>query len=109
MFEYEKYYRDCQQQNKPFIKAKINPQHGHYFVQIDLMPCNYDLSKPAQNQIKQLIEQEKNFVISTFGKNIFNGFNIDKELAWFDGISSDNVHKFCESLYDIAEENSTKI
>ena len=36
MFEYDKYYRECRQQNKPFIKAKINPVHGNYFVQIDL-------------------------------------------------------------------------
>ena len=25
MFEYDKHYRECQQQKKPFIKSKINP------------------------------------------------------------------------------------
>ena len=36
MFEYDKHYRECKKQNKPFIKAKINPKHGNYYVQIDL-------------------------------------------------------------------------
>ena len=45
MFEYDKHYRECQQQNKPFIKSKINPVHGNYTVTIDLMTCNYVFSE----------------------------------------------------------------
>ena len=53
MFEYDKHYRNCQQFDKPFIKAKINPQHGNYFVQIDLMPCNYKFSKNDETQLEK--------------------------------------------------------
>ena len=105
MFEYDKYYRECKQQNKPFIKAKINPQHGHYFVHLDLITCNYNLSKQSQNKISNLIKHEIIFMNSVYGKNIFNGFNIDKETAWFDGISVKHVHQFCESLYDLIQKN----
>ena len=58
MFEYDRHYRECQQQNKPFIKAKTNPVHGNYFIQIDLMTCDYELSKQEQEQIKKLIQIE---------------------------------------------------
>ena len=44
MFEYDKYYRECKQLNKPFIKARINSRNKNYYVQIDLMTCNYELS-----------------------------------------------------------------
>ncbi len=44
MFEYDKHYRKCKQLNKPFIKARINPKTRNYYVQIDLMTCNYELS-----------------------------------------------------------------
>ncbi len=27
-----------------------------------------------------------------------------KELAWFDGVSSEHVENFCNSLYDISEK-----
>ena len=54
MFEYDKHYRDCQQFDKPFIKAKINPHHGNYFVQIDLMPCNYKFSKKDEEKLDLL-------------------------------------------------------
>ena len=43
MFEYEKHYMQCKQLNKPFIKAKMNPRHENYYVQIDLMTCDYEL------------------------------------------------------------------
>jgi hypothetical protein len=45
MFEYDKYFRECQQLNKPFIKAKTNPVHKNYFVQIDMMTCDYENQK----------------------------------------------------------------
>lgn len=105
MFEYDKYYRECQQQNKPFIKAKTNPQHGHYFVQLDLMTCNYNLSKQDQSAIITLVKRESAFINSVYGKNTFNGFNVDEEIAWFDGISINHVHDFCESLYDLIQKN----
>jgi len=104
MFEYDKHYRECQQENKPFIKAKINPLHKNYFVQIDLMTCNYELSNAEQEDIKKLIESEVDYVKSN--KNYdFQGFSIDKELAWFDGVSSEHLDNFCTYLYDLTQKN----
>lgn len=100
MFEYDKHYRECQQLNKPFIKAKINPVHQYYFVQIDLMTCNYELSIQEQEEIKQLVANEIKFV-----NNKFFDFNIDKEIAWFNGIPTEHVENFCESLYDLTQKH----
>ncbi|MGY5152329.1 MAG: hypothetical protein ACW9XA_08680 [Candidatus Nitrosopumilus sp. bin_6a] len=105
MFEYDKYYRECQQENKPFIKAKINPLHKNYFVQIDLMTCNYELSASEQNSIKKLTQCEIDYVKSN-SKYDFQGFSIDKELAWFDGVSSEHIDDFCNSLYDLTQKNN---
>lgn len=103
MFEYDRHYRECQQENKPFIKAKTNPVHGHYFIQVDLMTCNYNLSKQEQEEIKKLIETEISYVKAN-SKFVFEGFNITSELAWFDGISSEHVDIFCNSLYDLIQK-----
>jgi len=103
MFEYDKHHRECQHLNKPFIKFRINPSHGNFFVQIDLMTCNYDLSSPELDEINKLILNEIEFVKSN-SSNSFNDFHIDKEVAWFDGISSEHVHTFCESLYDLTQK-----
>jgi hypothetical protein len=103
MFEYDKHYRECQQFNKPFIKSKINPSHGNFYVQIDLMTCDYELSKLEQDEIKKLIQNEINFVKSN-PKSLFNDFHIDKEISWFDGISSEHVNDFCETLYDLTQK-----
>ena len=103
MFEYDKHYRECQQLNKPFIKAKISPAHGNYYVQIDLMTCNYELSKHEQEEIKKLINNEMESVKSN-SQSDFQNFSIDKELAWFDGISHEYVNDFCESLYDLTQK-----
>jgi len=100
MFEYDKHYRECKKQNKPFIKAKINPKHGNYYVQIDLMTCNYELSIQEQQEFKKLVKNEVEFVQSDF-----QNFNINKELAWFDGISHEHVDKFCKSLYDLTQKS----
>ena len=100
MFEYDRHYRECQQQNKPFIKAKTNPVHGNYFIQIDLMTCDYELSKQEQEQIKKLIQVEIEYVESNSKYN-FRGFNITSGLTWFDGVSSERVDNFCNSLYDL--------
>lgn len=104
MFEYDKYYRECQQQNRPFIKAKTNPLHENYFIQIDMMTCNYELTKNKQQEIQKLIQSEINYVKSN-SKHAFQGFNIDKELAWFDGVSSEHVDNFCTSLYDLTQSD----
>jgi len=104
MFEYEKHYKECKQLNKPFIKARISPSHKNYYVQIDLMPCDYELSKVEQKEIKKLVHSEMNFVKSN-SKSNFQGFNIDKELAWFDGISPEHVDEFCNSLYDLTQKH----
>ncbi len=101
MFEYDKHYKECQQLNKPFIKARISPQHGNYFIQIDLMTCNYELTIPEQEEIKKLIQDEQKLMRSTDNFNL--EFHIDKELAWFDGISATNVNKFCENLYNLTQ------
>ena len=102
MFEYDKHYRDCQQFDKPFIKAKINPQHGNYFVQIDLMPCNYKFSKNDEKQLEKMVENENDFLQSNSEPKL-NGFSITSELAWFDGVSSKNLDSFCNTLYDMTQ------
>ena len=99
MFEYDKYYRECKQLNKPFIKARINSKNKNYYVQIDLMTCNYVLSNQEQEEIKKLVQSEIEFV-----KLNFQDYNIDKELAWFDGISAEHVDEFCKSLYDLTQK-----
>ena len=102
MFEYDKHYRECKQLNKSFIKARINPRNRNYYVQIDFMTCNYELSNQEQEEIKKLVQNEIEFVNSS-SKSDFLGFNIDKELAWYDGISHENVDEFCKNLYDLMQ------
>ena len=103
MFEYDKHYRECKQQNKPFIKSKINPAHGNYSITVDLITCNYVLLEPEQNEIKKLIQDEIKFVNSNC-KNQFNDFHIDDELFWIDGVSSEHMDFICTSLYDLTEK-----
>jgi len=103
MFEYEKHYLECRQLNKPFIKAKISPRHRNYYVQIDLMTCDYELSNQEQEEIKKLIHNEIEFVKSN-SKSDFQGFHIDKELVWVDGISPEHIDEFCISLYDLTQK-----
>ena len=104
MFEYDKHYRECQQLNKPFIKAKINPVHGNYFVQIDLMTCNYIFTEFEIQTMKKMIKTELDYVLKS-PKPFFQDFSIDKELAWFDGIPLSHVDEFCSSLYALTQEN----
>jgi hypothetical protein len=87
----------------PFIKAKTNPTHGNYFVQIDLMTCNYELSINEQDEIKKLIQKEIDYV-QLNSKFEFNGFSITDELAWFDGIPSEHIDDFCNGLYDLIQK-----
>jgi hypothetical protein len=102
MFEYDKYFRDCQQSNKPFIKAKINPQHGNYFVLMDLATCEKRITKVNERKINQMIKNEKKFL----EKDMPFEFSITKELAWFDGISPKRFEHFCEGLYDLVESKN---
>ena len=101
MFEYDRHYKECKQLNKPFIKARINPRNKNYYVQIDLMTCNYTLSNQEQEEIKKLAQNE---IESVNSKSNFQDFSINKELAWFDGISNEHVDKFCKSLYDLTQK-----
>jgi hypothetical protein len=103
MFEYDKHYRECQQQNKPFIKSKINPLHGNYSVNVDLMTCNYVFSKLELNEMIKLIHDEKKFVNSNF-KNILYDFSIDEEVIWIDGISIEHMDIICNSIYDLTQK-----
>ena len=103
MFEYEKHYKECQQQNKPFIKSKINPIHGNYTINVDLMPCNYVFSKSEQLKIEQLIQDEIKFVNSNC-ENSFNDYTINEELIWIDGVSSEHMDYFCNSVYDLSQK-----
>ena len=101
MFEYNKHYVECKQLNKPFIKARINPRNRNYYVQIDLMTCDYELSNQEQEEIEKLVQIEIEFVKLN---SDFHGFSIDKELCWFDGISNKHVDEFCENLYDLTQK-----
>ena len=104
MFEYDKHYRECQQSNQPFIKARINPSNGNYYVQIDLMTCNYNLTVDGKNQIKQLFESEIVFLESgSYPKSSFKDYNVDKELSWIDGVLPVRLTPFCEKLYDLSQ------
>jgi hypothetical protein len=103
MFEYDKHYRECKHQNKPFIKSKINPVHGNYYVNVDLMTCNYVLLESEQNEIKKLIQNEIKFV-NLNCKNLFNDYHIDEELLWIDGVSFENMDFLCSSIYDIIQK-----
>ena len=103
MFEYDKHYRECQQQNKPFIKSKINPVHGNYSINMDLMTCNYVLSEFEQNEIKKLIQDEIKFVTLNYA-DPFSDYSIDEELIWIDGVSSENMTFLCNSLYDLTQK-----
>ena len=103
MFEYDKHYRECQQQNKPFIKSKINPLHGNYSINVDLMTCDYVFSKNELNEIMKLIDDEKIFVNSNSEKPFFD-FSIDNELIWIDGVSSEHLDFICNSIYDLTQK-----
>ena len=103
MFEYDKHYRECQQQNKPFIKSKINPLHGNYSVNVDLMTCDYVFSKLELNEIIKLIHDEKIFVNSNF-KNLLYDFSIDEEVIWIDGVSIEHMDVICNSIYDLTQK-----
>tara|TARA_B110000438_G_scaffold49543_1_gene50084 strand:- start:885 stop:1238 length:354 start_codon:yes stop_codon:yes gene_type:complete len=106
MFEFDKYYRECKQENKPFIKSKINPVSGNYSINVDLMTCNYVLLESEQNEIKKLIQDEIKFVNSNC-KNPFNDYSINEELLWIDGVSCEHMDFLCSSIYDLTQKYHT--
>ncbi|MBT8173871.1 MAG: hypothetical protein KJO99_01865 [Nitrosopumilus sp.] len=101
MFEYDKHFRECQQLNKPFIKARVNPNNENYHVEIDLITCNYNLTKEEQEEIIKLFREEMIFTKSSLDTK---KFSMDEELAWFDGIPSEHVENFCNNLYDLTQK-----
>jgi hypothetical protein len=105
MFEYDKHFKQCQQHNQPFIKARKNPSDQNYFVLIDLITCNYDLSEEGKKKIDDLFGNETEYLKSISQNNsIFKGCNIDKELAWYDGILPSRLDIFCENLFDLSSK-----
>ncbi|NIM25851.1 MAG: hypothetical protein GTN97_01800 [Nitrosopumilaceae archaeon] len=103
MFEFDKYYRECQKTNIPFVKARKNPVDNNYLVQLDLITCNYNLSKIAQRNIQKLFQNETGYLENTgHDKSIFKGSNVNSEHAWYDGILPERLDKFCSSLFDFA-------
>jgi hypothetical protein len=107
MVELDRYSKECRKNNHPFIKARKNPVDDNYVVQLDLITCDYDLTIEVQNNVKKLFEKETNFLKSNNSrKSIFKGCNIDKELAWYDGILPERLDIFCENLFDLSDKST---
>jgi len=105
MFELDHYYKECQKSNTPFIKARKNPMDSNYVVQLDLSTCDYNLSKEGIEKINELFSKETDFLNSKdYTKSVFKGCNIDKELAWYDGILPNRLKFFCETMFDLSEK-----
>jgi len=106
MFELDRYYKLCQQNNVPFIKARKNPVDNNYLVQLDLITCDYKLSDEGKAKINKIFQDEKNFLeLNDSSKDIFKGSHIDKQFAWFDGVLPQRLDKFCQILFDLSENN----
>ena len=106
MFELDRYYKHCQQNNVPFIKARVNPVDGNYLVQLDLITCDYKLSNDGIRKIKEVFQREQEFLESLeTSKSFFKGSNVDKQFAWFDGVNSQRLDNFCQILFDLSENN----
>ncbi|MBA4454272.1 MAG: hypothetical protein ACO2Y5_04170 [Nitrosopumilaceae archaeon] len=104
MFEFEKFYKECQKNNIPFVKAKKNPVDNNYLIQMDLMTCKKNLKADAQNKIYSLFEKEKEFLNENNHDSVFKGCNVDKEIVWFDGILPKRLNYFCETLFDLGNK-----
>ena len=102
MFEFDRYYRECQKSNQPFIKARKNPVDDNYLVQLDLITCNYDLTKQTQRDLKRLFQNEI-FYLETnrLEKSIFKGSNVNEEHAWYDGVLPERLDEFCTRIFDL--------
>lgn len=105
MFEYDKHYRECVQNNHPFIKARLNHVNGNYNVQIDLMPCNYIFSEEGTKHLKIFFDDEIKYIESNnFPKSSSIDYSVDKELSWIDGIFASRLDLFCEKLYELSQK-----
>ena len=102
MFEYEKHFKQCQKNNQPFIKAQKNLIDNNYLVKLDLITCDYDLSVDGKNKVKKLFEKEFDHLKSNKKTSIFKGYNIDKKLAWCDGVLPERLDTFCENLFNLS-------
>ncbi len=99
MFEYDRYYKECQASDRPFVRARTSPVHKRHHVQIDMATCGRGLSANEQAAVREAFEAEADFVKSLPGKS--EGFSIDPELAWFDGVSDEHLDLLCCRLYDL--------
>jgi len=64
MFELDHYYKECQKNKVPFIKARKNPMDNNYVVQLDLSTCDYNLSEKGIEKINDLFSKETTFLNS---------------------------------------------
>jgi hypothetical protein len=106
MFELDKHYKQCKNNNQPFIKARKNPVDDNYVVQLDLITCDYSLTLNGQNKIKKLFEKETEFLKNHSKNSIFKGNNVDEQFAWYDGILPDRLDNFCENLFALSEKSN---
>ena len=100
MFEFEKFYRECQKNNVPFIKAKKNPIDNNYLVQMDLMTFQNNFENDNYDIISKLFEDERKSLKEKKLDSVFKGCNVNKEVVWFDGILPERLDSFCETLFD---------
>ena len=104
MFEFDKFYRDCQKNKQPFVKAKKNPVDDNYLVEIDAATSSKKIHLKTQNKIKLLFENEKSFLKENKLESVFKGSNVNEETAWFDGVLPKRIDQFCEILFDLSAE-----
>ena len=105
MFELDRFQKECQKSNQPFVKARKNPVDNNYLVQLDLITCNYRLTLETQNRIREFFQDETSQLDKNgFSKSIVKGSNVNSEHAWYDGVLSDRLDKFCLTLFDLASK-----
>ena len=105
MFEFDKYYRECQKNNQPFVKARKNPADDNYLIQLDLITCHYKLAQTNQNQIQELFQDEINHLETNgLDKSIFKASHVNDEHAWIDGIIPERMDNLCTNLFELASK-----
>ena len=104
MFEFDKFYRECQKNNQPFVKAKKNPVDYNYLIQIDVVTSNKKIQLKTQKKIRLFFENEIIFLKENKLESVFKGSNVNEETAWFDGVLPKRLDQFCERLFDLCNE-----
>ena len=104
MFEFDKFYRECQKNNQPFVKAKKNPVDYYYLIQIDVTTSNKKIHLKTQKKTLLFFEKEIIFLKENKLESVFKGSNVNEEIAWFDGVLPKRLDKFCERLFDLCNE-----